>query len=69
MNKEFEVHLLNETGIERAKVIALMFDQLLDDLKTQVPEGREFSIVKTKLEEASFFAKKGMAIAKENQRD
>lgn len=62
MNPEFEVHLLNEGGIRRAKEIALAFDGLLNHLKDLCPEGRELAIVKTKLEEASFFAKKSMAI-------
>jgi hypothetical protein len=60
-NPEFRVHILNEEGIQSAKDIALLFDTLLNGLKAYVPAGREFSIVKTKLEEASFFAKKGMA--------
>ncbi len=62
MNKEFEVHMLNETGRVKARSIATVFDGLLDCLKEICPEGREFSICKTKLEEASFFAKKSMAM-------
>ncbi len=61
MNKEFKVHILNEVGIERACAVAVDFDVLLEQLKDYVPEGREFSIVKTKLEEACFFAKKAIA--------
>lgn len=68
MNPEFEVHLLNDTGITNAKAIAAVFDTALDQLKALCPEGREFSIVKTKLEEASFFAKKGMAKHTSNQK-
>ena len=69
MNAEFEVHLLNEAGIEKAKLIALAFDTLLETLKELCPDGREFSITRTKLEEASFFAKKSMAKSKQNQKD
>lgn len=61
MNPEFTFHLLNETGKEKAMKIANAFDHLLDQLKQLCPENREFSIVKTKLEEAGFFAKKSMA--------
>lgn len=63
----FQFHRLNDDGIKKAEVIAHEFDDLLISLSSYCPEGREFSIVKTKLEEASFFAKKAMAGAKENQ--
>jgi hypothetical protein len=68
MHREFEVHLLNERGINVAQSLVLRFDELLSWLDTVLPEGREFSIVKTKLEEASFFAKKAMAVNKEFQK-
>ena len=68
-NKEFEVHILNELGINKARIIAKEFDELLNVLKELCPESREFSITKTKLEEASFFAKKAMACQKENWKD
>ena len=68
MHKEFEVHLLNERGINVAQSLALRFDELLSWLETVLPEGREFSITKTKLEEASFFAKKSMAVNKDYQK-
>lgn len=63
----FQFHKLNKGGIQKAVNIAETFDILLRDLQRWCPDGREFSIVKTKLEEASFFAKKAMASAKENQ--
>lgn len=63
MNKEFQVHILTTTGIEKAKELANIFDDLLRRLTFDYcPNNREFSIVKTKLEEACFFAKKSMAI-------
>lgn len=62
MNKEFQVHILTTTGIEKAKELANLFDGLLSRLSDDYcPNNREFSIVKTKLEEACFFAKKSMA--------
>lgn len=67
MNKEFEVHMLNAAGKSKASAIAGIFDEALDKLKAWCPEGRELAIVKTKLEEACFFAKKGMAKQSENQ--
>lgn len=60
-NPEFQVHILNEKGIQSAKDIAFLFDEFLDKLIPYCPAGRELAIVKTKLEEASFFAKKAMA--------
>jgi hypothetical protein len=63
----FPFHKLNAQGIELAVKIARDFDQLLKELSQVCPDGREFSIVKTKLEEASFFAKKSIANVPENQ--
>lgn len=68
MNSEFEVHILNEEGIQSAKDIAFLFDEFLEKLKPYCCAGRELSIVRTKLEEASFFAKKSMAMNPLNQR-
>ena len=63
MNKEFESHILTTTGIEKAKEIATLFDNLLSRLTDDYcHNNRELSIVKTKLEEACFFAKKSMAL-------
>lgn len=69
MNPEFSVHILNDSGIEKAKVLACKFDELLCSLLALCPPSRELSIVKTKLEEACFFAKKSIANAPENQKD
>ena len=66
MNKEFEVHILNELGKTKARDIAQAFDDCLNRLSTTCPAGREMSIVRTKLEEACFFAKKSMASDVEN---
>ena len=63
----FEVHPLNEIGFERAGTIADRFTQLLNEIRPLVPEGREWNIVKNKLEEASFYAKKGMSSLSTNQ--
>jgi hypothetical protein len=69
MHREFEVHLLNEQGIEKAKALAVAFDELLTKLEPLMPlSSRYTSLVCTKLEEASFFAKKAMAILPENQK-
>ena len=67
VNPLFEVHRLNEPGLDAARDIANKFDNLLLDLEKVCGTGREFAIVKTKLEEACFFAKKAMASQKTYQ--
>ncbi len=67
MNPEFTTHMLNATGRAKAEAIAEAFDNLLNTINTICPDGREFSLCKTKLEEASFYAKKSMAKDKSNQ--
>ena len=68
MRKEFEVHMLNEEGKATAADVAVIFDDLLDELEARCgTEGREMAIVRTKLEEACFFAKKAMAMNPSNQ--
>ena len=66
-NPEFNVHKLNDAGMEKAIDIALVFDRALTSLINLCPSGRHLAIVKTKLEEACFFAKKAMAESPENQ--
>jgi hypothetical protein len=67
MNKEFEVHMLNDTGKLRAAEIAIAFDECLQKLLVINPSTtREMSLVRTKLEEACFFAKKAMAQQPQN---
>lgn len=70
LNTEFEVYSLNSEGIDKANTIAVLFDNLLNELRAEgvcLP-GRSLEIVKTKLEEACFFAKKAMAINPCNQK-
>lgn len=66
-NKEFQIHMLNGDGKAKAGAIAEAFDDCLNRLLELCPQGREMAIVRTKLEEASFFAKKSMASLPENQ--
>ena len=67
MHEAFGVHMLNEEGKTRAIGIAESFDNLLSHLKVLGVDGRYLAIVTTKMEEACFFAKKGMASKEENQ--
>lgn len=67
MNPEFEVHRLTEEGVEKASAIAHIFDSALAELASFCPPWREFSLMRTKLEEACFFANKAMARDPRNQ--
>ena len=72
MNPLFEVHMLNEEGKAKAKLLAEHFDELLSRIEQvcgMPPSGttREMAIVKTKLEESCFYAKKYLAMRPENQ--
>jgi hypothetical protein len=64
---EFRVHMLNDAGKEKVIRIAGTFDQLLDTLLALCPEGRPMSLVRTKLQEACYFAKTAVAEQPENQ--
>jgi hypothetical protein len=65
---EFAVHLLNDKGKDGARRLADLFTTVLDEIEGLVGvDGREIAIVRTKLEEASFFAKKALAMHAENQ--
>lgn len=63
MHPQFQVHRLTEEGLAQATVVALKFDELLYSLDaiTGAASSREMAIVRTKLEEACFFAKKALA--------
>lgn len=64
----FISHRLNEGGLKLARDIGDDFDALLLKLNAlSALDGREGAIVKTKLEEACFFAKKAISIRHENQ--
>lgn len=75
MRKEFAVHRLNDAGMAKAVSIAEHFSELLIglegicalDVNDRGDGAREMAIVRTKLEEAAFFAKKAMAVQKGNQ--
>jgi hypothetical protein len=56
----FNFTTLNDAGREKAENIARYFTALLEELEATCPKGREMSIVRTKLEEASFYAKKSL---------
>lgn len=67
MHTSFMSHRLNEIGLKKAEDIAHEFDRLLTLIEGICLTGRELSLVNTHLEIASFYAKKAMAMRKENQ--
>ena len=68
MRAEFAVHLLNDDGKTKARHIAEVFERALNEIEAAVgTTGREIAIVRTKMEEAAFFAKKAMAVQSVNQ--
>ena len=69
MNELFKFHKLNKKGQERAKDMAERFSLLVGGFEVDfgIKDCREWSVAKTKLEEACFFAKKAMAVQIENQ--
>lgn len=73
MRQEFQVHILNDNGIEQAKELGEAFSDFLDKLEKLIPQaanvnGREMALVRTKLQEASFFAKRAIAVLPGNQK-
>lgn len=62
LRPEFAVYNLTEKGLTAAAVIGVTFDDFLNDLEVLCgTDGRHMALVRTKLEEACFFAKKAMA--------
>jgi hypothetical protein len=66
-NPEFQSFAINARGHQKADEIRHKFNDLLEQLKVDMLPSRELSIVKTKLEEACFFAVKYVASQNENQ--
>jgi hypothetical protein len=64
---EFQVHRLNAAGMAKAQLLGEVFSEALNQIDKIVPDGRELSLVKTKLQEASFFAKRAIAMHPFNQ--
>lgn len=58
----FSSTALNNEGLDKARRISELFTNLVDELRmeTNHSQSRELSIMYTKLEEASFYAKKAL---------
>lgn len=67
INPLFSSVKLNEEGLAKVSTIRIGFTSLLDELESILPgNSREISIIKTKLEEASFYAVKAVRNYKGN---
>ena len=66
-NNEFAVHKLNDFGLSKMEENSYAFDYALTTIANICPDGREMSIVRTKMEEACFFAKKSLAKSLANE--
>jgi hypothetical protein len=67
---EFAFHMLNDQGKVMAARIAMIFTDCLNDLEgTAGKDGRDMAIVRTKLQEAAFFAKRSIADDPKHQQD
>jgi hypothetical protein len=67
MRDEFKVHVLNDEGFAKAQVLGHLFSEMLDTIERMIPAGRERALVVTKMQEASFFAKRAIALDPQNQ--
>lgn len=69
MHAQFRTYRLNAGGQEKAQQISEAFDELLTKLEGLVPEGNQLGLCRNQLEQACFFAKKGMAMDAENNHE
>ena len=69
MPREFEFVRLTDHGINQANTVGDLFAGLFHQLEQNIPNGRELSLVKTKLQEVCFWAKKAVSLNSENQKE
>lgn len=62
----FETHKLNENGFKEMETYKTDMSLITSEVMKRMPEGREKSLFKTKIEEAVFFGAKAIASKAEN---
>lgn len=68
VRSNFRAHAVNAHGLSQARKLAELFSEMLSSIEEiSGTEGREITIIRTKLEEACFFAMRAMASQASNQ--
>ena len=67
MITEFAAVAMNDTAVEKCRVIREAFSEALTAIKQHVKPGRELALVTTKLQEACMWAVRGVAMDPANQ--
>ena len=67
MMSEFAAVAMNDTAVEKCRVIREAFSEALTAIKQHVKPGRELALVTTKLQEACMWAVRGVAMDPANQ--
>jgi len=62
----FDTHKLNEKGFEEVKSLKTEMAKAMETVLPLMPEGREKSVFKTKMEEGMFFGTKAIAAKEGN---
>lgn len=65
----FSTHLLNDSGLEKLKAFKAVMANATKMVAEDMPESREKSIFKTKVEEAVFFGAKAISSKKGNYKE
>jgi hypothetical protein len=61
MHNEFKTYVPSTQGLTEMQAISQDFDELLTKLEAKIDAGRELALVRTHLEIACFYARKGEA--------